>query len=51
MDGEFDREHSMIEMPAELKGGLARPDLSEKLAYVVEGVGCAHARGQYAASG
>jgi hypothetical protein len=29
-------------VPAERKGCLARSSLSEKLAYVVDGVGCAH---------
>jgi hypothetical protein len=51
MDRVFERERPMIEMSAETKGSLARPDVSEKLPYVVEGVGCSHVRGQYAASG
>jgi hypothetical protein len=42
MDGVLDRERPAVEMSAERNGGLARTDLGEKLAYVVEGVGCAH---------
>jgi hypothetical protein len=42
MDGELDWEGATIEMPGEGDGGLARTDLGEELAYVIDGVGCAH---------
>lgn len=42
MDRVLDGEHPMIEMPAEPKGGLARPDLLEKLSCVIDGIGRAH---------
>jgi hypothetical protein len=50
MDRVFERERPMIEMSAETKSGLARPYVGEKLSDVIDGVGCAHVRGQYAAS-